>query len=283
MSAAVECVGGLSERNFRRLAEFVHGYSGIRMPPTKKTMLEGRLRRRVRALELDSLDAYCQRLFEEGGLDAEVVHLIDAVTTNKTDFFREPEHFRFLAETALPQLAGRGCGFGHPFTAWSAAASTGAEAYSLAMVLAEFGASRHGFRFAVLATDICSEVLETGVHGVYPAEMVEPVPAELRRRYLRRARDPAAQTVRVAPDLRRLVHFARLNLVQGPYDLDLAAEVIFCRNILIYFDKPTQEAVTRNLCHHLAPGGFLFIGHSESLMGFDLPLRQVGTTIFQRR
>ncbi|MBC7952538.1 MAG: protein-glutamate O-methyltransferase CheR [Rhodospirillaceae bacterium] len=273
---------GLSGRDFKRLAEFVQGYAGIKMPATKKSMLEGRLRKRVRALGLGSFDQYCRHLFDEGGWDTEVTHLIDAVTTNKTDFFREPEHFRFLADIALPEMAALGIGMQKPLMAWSAAASIGAEAYSIAMLLADFAAAQRGFRFSVLATDICTEVLETAHRAIYSEEMIAPVPMDMRKRYLRRAKDSASHTVRIAPDLRSRVTFARLNLIEGPYELDLAAHLLFCRNILIYFDKPTQEAVVGNLCWHLLPGGYLFIGHSESIAGFDLPLRQVATAVFQR-
>ncbi|MBX9634628.1 MAG: chemotaxis protein CheR [Magnetospirillum sp.] len=276
------CTQGLSGRDFKRLAEFVQGYAGIKMPPAKKSMLEGRLRRRVRSLGLASFDEYCRYLFDDGGWDKEATHLIDAVTTNKTDFFREPEHFRFLSEVALPEMAARGFGMQKPLVAWSAASSIGAEAYSLAMLLADFAARQRGFRFSVLATDICTEVLETAQEAVYPAEMIEPVPMDMRRRYLLRAKDPERHTVRIVPELRRHVAFARLNLIEGPYEIDLEAGLIFCRNILIYFEKSVQEAVLTHLCGHLLPGGYLFIGHSESLAGFDLPLRQVATTVFQR-
>lgn len=273
---------GLNAHEFKQLAEYIHGTCGIKMPPAKKTMLEGRLRRRVRILGLPSLGAYCAYLFDEGGLDAEAGHLIDAVTTNKTDFFREPEHFRFLAETALPNLAEQGIGIQRPLVAWSAASSVGAEAYSMGMVLADFAQARRNFRFSVLATDICTEVLETARTAIYPEAMIEPVPMEMRRRHLLRSKDRSKPTFRIVPDLRRQVQFARLNLVDGPYDFDIAADVVFCRNILIYFDKPTQDRVLSHLCRHLAPGGYLFIGHSETLAGKDLPVRQVATTIFRR-
>lgn len=273
---------GLSPRDFARLAHYIHGVCGIKMPPSKRTMLEGRLRRRLRVLGLSGFTEYCAYLFDEGGLDGEAVHLIDAVTTNKTDFFREPEHFRYLAEAALPDLWAQGAGTRRPLVAWSAAASIGAEAYSIAMLLADFADTRRGFRFTVLASDICTEVLETAQAAVYPEEMIEPVPMEMRRRYLLRSRDRERATVRVAPDLRRHVQFARLNLVEGPYDMDVPVDVLFCRNILIYFDKPTQQMVLSHLCRHLVPGGYLFIGHSETVSGMDLPVRQVATTVFRR-
>lgn len=274
--------GQLSSRDFRRLAEYIQGVTGIRMPPGKKTMLEGRLRRRMRDLGVGAFSEYCRFLFEENGLADEAVHLIDVVTTNKTDFFREPDHFHFLAGHGLPELVKRGWGLRRPLAVWSAASSIGAEAYSLAMLLADYARVQRGFDFSILATDICTEVLETGARGIYPEAMIEPVPMEMRRRYLRRARDRNADTVRIAPEIRGHVQFSRLNLIEGPYDFDGQFEVIFCRNILIYFDRPTQHAVITHLCDHLRPGGYLFIGHSETLSGMELPFRQVATTVFQR-
>ncbi|MBS0412562.1 MAG: chemotaxis protein CheR [Proteobacteria bacterium] len=270
----------LSGKNFRRLAEFIHGYSGIKMPATKRTMLEGRLRRRMRATRIDSLNAYCRYLFDEGGMDAEIIHLIDAVTTNKTEFFREPAHFRFLESTALPALARTGR---RSIKAWSAACSTGAEPYTLAMVLEEH--IRAGARqdYSILCTDLCTEVLGQAVAGVFSEAMIQPVEIELRRRYLMRARDPRRNEVRIAPELRSRLSFARLNLMDDQYPVDRDMDLIFCRNILIYFDKATQAGVLTRLCSHLRPGGYLFLGHSESIVGIDLPVSQIANTVFQRR
>ena len=273
---------GLAPRDFFRLAEFIQQTTGIKMPPSKQTLLEGRLRRRLRALDMSGFREYCDFLFGEGGLDQEAIQLINAVTTNKTDFFREPDHFKYLAATALPQLAGCGIGGGRPLTAWSAAASIGAEAYSLAMIMAEFGRSRPVYRFSVLATDICTEVLEAAQRAIYPLEMIRPVPADFRKRYLLRSREPSRALVRIVPGLRSRVRFARLNLIESPYDLDGAVDILFCRNILFYFEKNVQRAVLGELCRHLRPGGYLFIGHSEAVSDFQLPVYNVASSIFRR-
>ncbi len=244
-------------------------------------MLEARLRRRVLALGMASLADYCRYLFEKGGLDKEATNLIDAVTTNKTDFFREAEHFRFLTEKAVPALlVASGDLSRAPLKVWSAACSIGAEPYTLAMVLSELNNAIRGF--TILATDICSDVLKTAVRGIYPAGMAEPIPAELRQRYLLRSKSAAEDSVRIVPDLRRCVRFGRLNLIDMPYGADNNMHAIFCRNALIYFDKHTQRKVAGELCRHLQPGGYLFVGHSETLTGFDLPLQQVAATVFQR-
>jgi chemotaxis protein methyltransferase CheR len=289
--AAVETSGGsatsagadqLSRRDFSRLAEFIEDYSGIKMPLSKISMVEGRLRRRVRATGVGDITAYCRFLFDRGGLAAEEINLIDAVTTNKTEFFREPEHFRVLAEIVLPELlATRRVDARTPAKLWSTAASTGAEPYTLAMVVSEFARAQPGFRASILATDICVEVLRTAVLGIYPESMVEPVPPDLRRRYLLKARNRSQATVRIVPELRALIKFARLNLMDTAYPVEHDMDVIFCRNILIYFEKSTQEAVLDRLCEHLRPGGYLFLGHSESLAGFVLPLRPIGHTVFR--
>lgn len=276
-----ESLDHLSQRDFDKLAAFIHDYSGIKMPLTKKTMVEGRLRRRMRVVGAGSLNDYCRYLFDKGGLEEETIGLIDAVTTNKTDFFREPEHFQFLTEQGLPELlAKRRAGDRSPIKVWSAASSTGAEAYTLAMVLAEYQRTHTDFRASIIATDICTEVLQSAILGIYPDNMVGPVPMELRQRYLLRAK--AGGRIRIIPELRRAVAFGRLNLMEAPYDVDGPMHVIFCRNILIYFDKPTQRRVLEQLCQHLRPGGFLFLGHSETLTGFGLPLQPVATTVFRR-
>lgn len=270
----------LSSRNFKRLAELIHGYSGIKMPVNKRTMLEGRLRRRMRATRIPSLNAYCHFLFEEEGLDHEIIHLIDAVTTNKTEFFREPAHFQFLTDKALPALAKNGR---RVIKAWSAACSTGAEPYTLAMLLEEHRRANRRQDYSILCTDLCTEVLGQAVVGVFSEAMIEPVEMELRRRYVMRARDASRNHVRIAPELRAKLSFARLNLMDDAYPVENDMDLVFCRNILIYFDRPTQEKVLGRLCDHLRPGGHLFLGHSESIGGFDLPVVQVANTVFQRR
>lgn len=269
----------LSRRNFKRLASYIYDQAGIKMPEGKMTMLEGRLRRRVRATGLLSIEAYCDFIFRDDNLAAEGEHLINAVTTNKTDFFREPVHFQYLRGTALPALAG--CGI-RTIRSWSAACSTGPEAYTLAMELDDFASTHGGPRYGILATDLDTEVLETARLGIYPAELVDPVPEHLRRKYILSSRDPRRREVRITPELRGAVGFARLNLMEDHYPIGQPMHLIFCRNVLIYFDKPTQRQVVSRLVECLAPEGYLFLGHSESISGFDLPLTQVANTVFQR-
>jgi chemotaxis protein methyltransferase CheR len=281
MTTAV--IDRLSQRDFDKLARFIHGHCGIKMPPAKKTMVEGRLRRRLRATGASTLSDYCRYLFEEGGLEEEKVGLIDAVTTNKTDFFREPEHFRFLVDHAVPTLIGtRRFADGTPIKIWSAAASIGAEAYTIAMVMAELKRIHPTLRSTIVGTDICTEALNTAIRGIYPEAMIAPIPLEYRQRYLLRAKSGARDRVRIIPEIRQSVVFGHLNLMETPYNIALDMHVIFCRNILIYFDKQTQRNVLAQICHHLRPGGFLFLGHSETLTGLGLPLQPIAATIFRR-
>lgn len=269
----------LSARNFQRLARFIHDYSGIKMPASKRTMLEGRLRRRMRATRIDTLNGYCDYLFEQDGLDSETIHLIDAVTTNKTEFFREPAHFDFLADKGLPALEARGK---RDIKIWSAACSTGAEPYTIAMVMDEFCAKRRGLSYSVLCTDICTEVLDKALAGRFSEQMIEPVSMARRRQYVMRSRHPAQEEVRIHPSLRSKLSFGRLNLMDDAYPVANDHDMIFCRNILIYFDKQTQQKVLSRLCDHLSPGGYLFLGHSESISDLTLPVSQIANTVFQK-
>ncbi|WP_448665064.1 CheR family methyltransferase [Sphingomonas sp. CJ20] len=269
----------MSRRHFTQLAAYIYETAGIKMPDSKKTMLEGRLRRRMRALSLPSLDAYCDHVFAEGGLEAEALYLLNAVTTNKTDFFREPAHFDYLERVILPAYAASGV---ERLRVWSAACSTGPEPYTIAMVLDDFASRTGGPSYGILATDIDTEVLETARLGIYPAEAVEPVPTTLLRKYVAFARDAQRSDVRIVPALRSAVGFARLNLMDDRYPVGAAMDMIFCRNVLIYFDKPTQQRVVSRLVDCLAPGGYLFLGHSESIAGHNLPIKQVANTVFRR-
>jgi chemotaxis methyl-accepting protein methylase len=273
----------LSAHYFRQLAKVVEADIGIKMPASKRVMVEGRLRSRVRALGLANLDDYAEFVFDRGGLRDEFIHIVDCVTTNKTDFFREPEHFTFLMHDLVPKILTewpRGTPRRVKF--WSAAASNGAEAFSLAMLLAHM-AEDHRFQFSVLGTDICTTVLAEARRAIYPSSMLAPVPAEMRRRFVMQAKDPIRQEMRIVPELRRHVHFGRLNLMDAKYSVDRGMDVIFCRNILIYFGKDTQAHVVQKLSLHLKPGGYLFRGHSESMAGGKHSLlQQIAPTVFRR-
>ena len=274
---------GLSQELFSRLSDFIYRESGIKMPLTKKTMLEARLQKRLRSMGLTSYDEYCSYLFSPEGIANELVHMIDVVTTNKTDFFREAQHFEYLIEHVLPSLVqSRGAGIRRPFMAWSAACSSGEEPYTLAMVLDQFSRRARGFTFQVLGTDISTRVLETARDGIYHEERIEQIPLELRRSYFMKSRDRSRKLVRVVPELRAHVKFRRLNFMEEDFGMREKMDVVFCRNVLIYFDRPTQEAVINRICGHLHSGGYLFTGHSETINGMKVPLTPVANTVSRR-
>lgn len=268
----------ISARNFERLARYIYDYSGIKMPSSKRTMLEGRLRRRLRQTEHDTFDAYCDYLFKDDGLESESVYLIDAVTTNKTDFYREPRHFDYMTSHVLPELKAAGL---RRIRAWSAACSTGAEPYTMAMVMQKFADENGGPDYQILGTDLSTEVLETALRGVYPNEMLTPVPADARR-WIMDAKDRTRREGRIHPSLRAKLSLARLNLMDDAYSAGDPFDMIMCRNVMIYFDKETQAKVLKRLCDRLKRGGYLFIGHSESITGIELPLVTVANTIFRK-
>ena len=280
MNASAAAYDGLSQRDFKLLAEYIYNYSGIKMPDTKRTMLEGRLRKRLRATGHATFGEYCNFLFREDGLEEEAIYLIDVVTTNKTDFFREPTHFDYLEKFALPALVSEGH---NRIRAWSSACSTGAEPYTMAMVLSEALDKQVISNFSILATDLSTDVLRKAHSGIYARELLDPVPAEMMRKYVMRPVDAGRRDVRIVPRLRSKIGFARLNLMDKTYQIGDAVQLIFCRNVLIYFDKKTQTHVLTELCRRLVPGGYLFIGHSETITGIDLPLRQVANTVFKKQ
>jgi len=282
--AMPDIVSRLSEHHFRTLAELVDEHVGIKLPAAKRFMLEGRLLKRVRSLNYSDVNEYVEHLLDDANFDTELIHLIDCVTTNKTDFFREPSHFVFMRNHAVPELLGRKGRGARPLKIWSSACSTGMEAYTMAIVLDDMNFSGSSFQFSILGTDISTSVLHLAEMGIYTPEMIAPVPAALAKRYFRSSRDPDKDEVRVVPKLRKSANFMRMNLMDEAYPVDRDVDIIFCRNVLIYFDKPTQQKVVEQLCSHLRPGGYFIVGHSESMIYNEATgLHQIQPTIFQSR
>jgi len=273
----------LPPKTFRWLAALFEERVGIRLPPSKQCLVESRLRRRVRALGLGCLREYAAFLEDRERLAVEFPDLVNALTINKTDFFREPTHFSFLRDQALPDLMARsGAGHTRPLHIWSAACSTGAEPYTIAMILSEHTRTDSAFRCSILGFDIDTDALAVARRAIYPAVMSTQIPEALRRRYLLKARDPQNATVRIAPEIRRMVTFRPLNLVSPDWGQAGSADIIFCRNVLIYFEQRNQLKALQGLCQRLRPGGYLFVSHSEALHGMALPLRSVTAAVYQR-
>ena len=270
----------LSGNDFTRLSSFIYEQCGIKMPPAKKTMLEARLQKRLRALSLPSFSDYCEYLFSQEGLKNELIMMVDLVTTNKTDFFREPDHFSYLVHTVIPEWRNK-TGGRRPLNVWSAGCSTGEEPYTLAMVLNEVAASQDGFSYQIMATDISTRVLEKARKAVYDEDRIDPVPMQLRRKYLLRSKDRTSPQVRIVPELRSRVRFGRLNFMDSDFGFRDKLDIIFCRNVIIYFDRKTQERLLNKFHGHLSAGGWIFMGHSETLNGLDVPLVQVHPTVYR--
>ncbi len=274
----------LRDQEFQRFSSYIFENVGIKMPPAKKTMLEARLQKRLKALGIGSFEEYCSFVFSPPGHESEIIHLIDVVTTNKTDFFREAAHFDFMVKTALPTiLGGRGAWGSQPLRIWSAGCSTGEEPYTLAMVLAEYAVNNPDFKVAITATDICTKVLQTAKTAIYPEERTDTIPLNLKKKYLLRSKDRAKSLVRIAPQLRSLVSFQRINFMDDDLGLADKMDIIFCRNVVIYFDKPTQQTLMQKFHRQLRPGGYLFIGHSETLSGLNVDFVPVASTVYRRR
>jgi len=269
----------LSTRDFKQLSTFIEKEVGIQLPPTKHVMVESRLRKRLRALGLSNFPAYMARVFGPSPDEGELIHLIDAVTTNKTDFFREPHHFTYLAREALPELLDDHST--RPIMVWSAASSTGEEAFTLAMVLSEFAES-HALNWQIIATDISTAVLDRARRAIYTDSCAAAIPGVLMRKYLLRSSDRAQGLVRIHPRLRQKVTFQRLNLLSRQYNVPRPIDVIFCRNVFIYFNRATQAQILLRFVDALRPGGFVFLGHSETTNGLAVPLVQIAPTIYQK-
>lgn len=279
-SDAIDPCLRISPRCFERLSGLITSELGIKMSQAKVSMIQSRLSRRVRELGLKSIDEYSEHLFSAAGVETERPHFFNAVTTNKTDFFREPSHFTYLLETALPELGRKPNG--SSLRVWSAACSSGEEPYTLAMLLSRYAEAHSGFSFSILATDISTRVLQIGREGIYNRNQIAPVPTELRRKYLLQAKDKGQALVRLTPAIRQTVTFHPLNLMDPEYAVNGMFDIIFCRNVLIYFDRATQASVIGKLCKRLRDGGYLFVGHSESLSGMSLPLIPLGSSGFRK-
>ncbi len=271
----------LSLPEFNRLSALVYEQCGIKLPPAKKILLESRLNKRLRALNMTSFSDYISYLTSTEGMSNELILMIDEVTTNKTDFFREPHHFEFLREYILPEFSKNSSR--RQFRIWSSACSSGEEPYTLAMVLHDYVQEHHSFDYTVYASDISTEILQKAVKAVYAMERVALIPTAVKQKYFLKSNDQNKPTVRVIPALRNKVHFQRLNLMDKQLDIDGGLDVVFCRNVLIYFDRETQQEVLQKLVGKLKTGGYLFIGHSESLFQLDLPIIQIKPTVFQKK
>lgn len=265
------------DKEFQFLAKLVYQRVGIVLKEHKRTMVYSRLVRRLRALKLTSFKAYCDFLQRPEG-DAEMGDLVNAITTNLTAFFREPHHFDHLRDEVLMPIA-KNPPADRRVRIWSCAASSGAEPYSIAMTVREVFGAANGWDIKILATDIDTNMLNTGERGIYEPHLVEKIPAKLREKYVRNLSDGR---VEMKDSLKSLLSFKQLNLLsdfpfKGPMD------VVFCRNVVIYFDKPTQKILFEKVANKMAPRGHLYIGHSENLFNVSDRFESLGRTVYRRK
>ncbi len=271
----------LSNQLFQKFSDLVYQESGINLHDGKKALLQVRLNKRLRATQLPSYESYYKYITSANDGE-ELIQFLNCISTNLTFFFRERQHFQFL-QRVLPELiAAKKQSRSNRLRIWSAGCSTGEEPYSLAMLVLPFLDDYPACDFRILATDISTQVLQVAAQGIYPANKVAQIPETLRMRFVQKASAPGSVgTYEMAPVLKRVVTFRRVNLkdtypFKGPFDL------IFCRNVMIYFDKSTQERLVQKMAHYLPQGGYLFVGHSESLMGLAHPLSYVCPAVYRK-
>ena len=268
----------IDDHEFHLFRTLVERETGIQLPESKRSLLVGRLARRLRDLGLDSFGAYFRLVTSEGGAD-ERVRMIDRIATNETQFFREARQFEFLENDVLPDWAARAQERGRRVRAWSAACSTGEEPYSIAMTLC---ARLPGWQIEVMATDLSTRVLDEARAAVWPIEQSREIPERYLKAFMLRGVAENQGYMKAGPELRALVRLGQLNLHADRYALDGTFDLIFCRNVLIYFNAEGRAAVVKKLLQHLAPDGMLFLGHAETLDAARFGLRSVGPAVHAR-
>ncbi|HWP34775.1 MAG TPA: protein-glutamate O-methyltransferase [Thermodesulfobacteriota bacterium] len=272
----------ITDAEFGRFQALIERTAGIHLHPGKRALLVSRLARRLRELGVGSFGEY-YRLVEQRG-EEELIRLLDLVTTNETQFFRERRHFEFLVESVLPAWRQAAAAGSRPrrVRVWSAGCSTGEEPYSIAMVLLDALPPQAGWQIEILATDLSTRALARARAGVWPIEKAAGIPLPYLKAFMLRGTGPEAGRMKAGPELRRVIAFERMNLaddtwrVAGPFDL------VFCRNVLIYFAAERRARVVERLVDRLAPGGYLFLGHAEGLCGASGRVRTVEPTVYVR-
>ena len=273
----LEAADALSDRDLRTLARLIYDRAGITLHDGKKALVTARLQKRVRTGGFGSFAEYVKFVESDRSGD-EVVLLLDAIATNHTSFFREPQHFEYLTQTILPSLKTPGK---RGLNVWSAACSSGEEPYTIGMALSDVLPAEDMAQVRILASDLSTKVLKAAREGVYKMERVEGLPRELLRRHFEKGMGAQEGLCRVSARIRQLVEFDRLNLLEIA-DLGRRFDVIFCRNVMIYFDRAVQQKVVSMLERHLAPNGWLLISHSESLNGIQHGLQWSAPAVYRR-
>lgn len=268
----------LTESDFKFIVGLIYDHAGIVLSDKKRDLVHSRLGRRLRELQLNSFKDYCQYIKSPQGTE-EMTAITNALTTNLTSFYREAHHFDHLKNVAVPEIKDLVGQNGRRLRLWSSACSTGEEPYSIAMTLLKSGIDRRSWDVRILATDLNTEVLASASAGLYSAEVCEKLPAELRHCFV--SSQPQDDQFTIKPDVRDLITFKQLNLL-GSWPMRNLFDVVFCRNVLIYFDNETKGKLIDRFTNLLRPGGWLYLGHSETLNGNNQGLILSGRTIYRR-
>lgn len=269
-----------TENDFQYLTQMVHDKSGISLKSDKHELVYGRLARRLRELGLKTFKQYCEVLKNDE--DVEVVHFINAITTNVTNFFRETHHFEYLETTLLPELMQmKSSSYRPKLRIWSAGCSSGNEPYSIAMVLKECITDIASWDAKILATDLDSNILDIASKGVYPISSLDTVSEHRKKQWFKNGSGANEGTVKISHDLMDLISYRKLNLMD-PWPMTGSFDVIFCRNVAIYFDTNTREKIIDRFADQLSDDGYLFVGHSETLFGISSRFECVGKTIYRK-
>jgi chemotaxis protein methyltransferase CheR len=272
-------IPSITDGEFARFADLIRDQTGIHLRDHKRQLLVARLGQRLRELSLSTFSAYYDFLARDIS-GSELLTLINRVTTNKTSFFREPHHFEFIRSHLIPQLQKEGR---RQVRIWSAACSSGEEPYSIAMTLLETLGIHHTWDLRILASDIDSDVLKQASAGTYDMELLVEVPPELRHKYFLRGYGEFEGLAQVRPELRKMITFRRVNLSQSNWGIRERFDIVFCRNVIIYFERPVQDRIVRSLTSCLRPGGYYFSGHSENLHHMRDVLVPVAPSIYQAK
>jgi chemotaxis protein methyltransferase CheR len=274
-ASAVDCPPVLRASEYEKISRLAYEHFGLDLRGSKQSLVAARLGKKLRELGLESFQRYYDYVKADRS-GAALASMVDQLTTNHTSFFREPKHFDFLSKTVFPALRARS-----RIHIWSAACSSGEEPYSIAMSLLEAAPHEAAVKVRIKATDISTRVLEKAKRGTYAAERVAGIPPELRQRYMLKAAEESAGSYRFKSDIRSMIEFEHLNLM-GKLPEGYWCSAIFCRNIMIYFDKPTQQSLVQRLSEHLEDGGYFFVGHSESLNNISHGLNYVCPATYRK-
>lgn len=285
MSNFKSSIATIHDAEFAYLRDMIYKMTGIVLADHKKIMVQSRLNIRLRSHGMTTFEEYVNKLKSDAKFrEAELSELINRITTNKTDFFREAHHFDFLKETYLPQFEEASKASGNKkLVVWCSASSTGEEPYSIAITLLDYFFTRPGWNLKIIASDIDTNVLQTAKNGIYKAERLETVTDQMKSKYFTKSEKDGIVYYEAKQNLKSIIEYKKINLLEFPYPINEKLDLIFCRNVVIYFDKPTQKFIFNNFEEILKSQGFLIIGHSETMFGISDKFKFLGHTVYQKK